>query len=112
MQSQWLQAHGSSPFKSRHRLRACAFCTLSRTKYSSQYSFFLERGRTVADFDPLHAAVLQFARVGHVAKVLAACDGALAERAALDRVPERTALSILHARRDEIPHKTILWHSD
>ena len=37
-QSQSQHAHGSSPVRSRHRLRACASWTFSSVKYSSQYS--------------------------------------------------------------------------
>ena len=37
VQSQSEQAHGSSPLRSLQRDRACASCTLSRSKYSSQY---------------------------------------------------------------------------
>ena len=37
VQSQSEQAHGSSPLRSLQRDRACASCTLTRSKYSSQY---------------------------------------------------------------------------
>src|SRR5262249_35234576 len=43
-QSQSLHAQCSCPLRSRQRLRACASCTLSRSKYSSQYSRSSARG--------------------------------------------------------------------
>ena len=52
-------------------------------------ALFRERRCAEAGLHPLYAAVRELARLRHVAEVLVAGDRALAERAILDRAPER-----------------------
>src|SRR5207245_3308290 len=57
---------------------------------------------------PLHPAIVELTRVGHVAEVLVAGDRSFAERAVFDRALERVAAARLHACGDEISHTAIL----
>jgi hypothetical protein len=43
-------------------------------------TLFLKRGRAVANLNPLHAAILELARFGHVSKIFVSGDRATAER--------------------------------
>src|SRR5438876_12427919 len=71
-------------------------------------ALFGERRRTVAHLDPLHAAVVELTRIGHVAEVFVARDRALAERAVVDRLSQRFVVSRLYARGDEVSHDVIV----
>src|SRR5262249_49584934 len=52
-------------------------------------TLFRQRRRTVADFDPLHATVVELTRRRHVSQVFIAGDRPVAERSVVDRARPR-----------------------
>ena len=111
MQSQSPHAHGSVPFRSRQRLRACASCTLSSVKYVLPVlALFVQRRRAVADLDPLHAAVVELTRRLHVAQVLVAGDRARGRAFRRRSRVERGRAARLHPRGDQVAHVRAARH--
>ena len=63
-----------------------------------------KRRRTVAHLDPLHAAVIELARVGHVPEILIAGNRSFAERSLVYGARQRICLSGFDASRNKITH--------
>ena len=68
------------------------------------WTLFRERGRAVADFNPLDPAVLKLARLLHISLVFISRDGPSAQRAVLDSAIESFGFPRFHFGGDEISH--------
>ena len=93
MQSQSPQAQGSVPFSSRQFVAGVGVLDLHQVEELFPIRpLFFQRHVAVTDLDPARRAVVEQPGVLHVAQVLALGDRAGAERAALDRLEQRSLL--------------------
>src|SRR5206468_8000682 len=74
--------------------------------------FLGERRWTVAHLDPLHAGIIELARLCHVPQIFVAGNRSAAERSISDRAGERISLFRFYPRRHQITHDSIVlsWH--
>jgi hypothetical protein len=67
-------------------------------------TFLGKRRRTVAHLDPLHTAVIELPRVGHVPEIFIAGDRSFSERSLVYRARQRICLSGFDTSRNKITH--------
>ena len=109
MQSHDEQAHASSPFRSRQRLRACASRTFHELEVILPVGTFLGEGRrTVANLYPPNGSILEPARHFHVAQVLVTGNRTDAECLLPDRLRQSRFAAGSDTSCDDIPHGLIV----
>jgi hypothetical protein len=76
-------------------------------------TFLGERRGAVAHLDPLHAAVIEPPRIGHVPEIFVAGNGSFPERSFVDGARQRICLSGFDTSGYKITHVSIVraWHS-
>jgi hypothetical protein len=67
-------------------------------------AFFRQRRRTIANFNPLDASVIELPGLLHISQIFVACNGSSAQRTFLNRSIERRFLTWLDFGCDQISH--------